>query len=118
MWNSPPGIFGLWLLSTKPKLIKETQGKVVEVTATPFPMMRYEFSVPGQSDPIQSTNIGTKDQFNKYTKDQSINVFYDPSNPTNNALQSDDARKTGFYIVIVVLVLLALSWWFYSLASR
>ena len=81
-------------------------------------MMRYEFSVPGQSDPIQSTNIGTKDQFNKYTKDQSINVFYDPSNPTNNALQSDDARKTGFYIVIVVLVLLALSWWFYSLASR
>jgi hypothetical protein len=90
----------------------------VEVGKDPFPLLKYEFTALGRSEPYQRILFVWKDEYQKFAKGQSITVYYDPKDPDVNGLESDDARGQGWFLLVVVIALLSLVWWLYSMATR
>jgi hypothetical protein len=110
----PTGIYALWLILRKPKLTAKARATVLDVTQTPFPLLQYEFFAPTRVQPYQPVVLTWRDEFSKFTKGQAITVYYDPSDTNFSDLQSDETRGTGWFTLLVVVVLLALVLWGYS----
>lgn len=50
------------------------------------------------------------DQSTKYVKGQGVNVFYDPADPSNASLFSDNTKILGWVLLVIGLFLLIGSW--------
>ena len=58
-------------------------------------------------DYVLNTN---SDSTIKYTKGLPLSIYYDPSNPANSSLVSDNTKIIGWILVVIGILLLVSSW--------
>ena len=54
-------------------------------------------------------NIQSSSQ-NNYTSGETIRIYYEPDNPNNASLQSDNTHTIGYILIIIAIIIMSISW--------
>ena len=120
-------IWGIILEVHKTKLTQKTSGTIEIATCIQkinnnnivySCNLTVNYSVKGHKYTLNVNNIESD---STYTENDSIDIYYDPNNPNNSALNSDKYLHTmGMIMVIcgVVIPLFAWGWWYLTTRSK
>lgn len=115
-------IIGIYMISKKNKYTEKIKGKVTNYPDcnkhTDKNTTSYECNV-NVSYIIDGKTYNLKDKhtdtYIKYTKNKQIDVYYNPKNPSDGSLASDDERRFGWIVLVIGIFVLLGSWislWF------
>ena len=55
---------------------------------------------------------------NNYTSGETITIYYEPDNPNNASLQSDNTHTIGYVLIIIAIIIMSISWIMVWLSQR
>lgn len=75
-----------------------------------------EYEIDGETYKIVETSSG----INTYIKDEDVTLYYDPTDPSDARLQSDNVHAIGWVLIVIgiIILIIAWSWYFITRASK